>query len=157
MTAVDQHRQLDAGRTPEVDDGIHGGPHRAPCVEDIVDQDDFLPFDRKGDLRGFDHRLGAHLGPVVPVERDVHLADQYIGALESADVLAQALGQEDTAGVDPHQGHVVALVRFQNFVGHALENAVDPHRIQDLFCFSHGDFTPLERFFATAAYCNQWI
>ena len=44
MPAINQDREFDLRRSPQIDDGIHRRAHSAARVEDIIDEDNKLRF-----------------------------------------------------------------------------------------------------------------
>src|SRR5919206_1533162 len=51
VPAVDEHRELDAGRPAVVEERLDRGPNRPARVEDVVDEHDRLPFEREVERR----------------------------------------------------------------------------------------------------------
>src|SRR5687767_9426687 len=84
VAAVDENRQPDRGRTPELEEGIHRGARGPPRVENVVDEDDCLA----GHVER--HAAAPHFGillfEIVAMERYIQRADGELEALELADV-----------------------------------------------------------------------
>ena len=98
---VDEHRQLDRGRAPEVHEGVQRRADRPAREQDVVDQHDGPPVDVEVDPGLVD--LG-RLGPdpdVVPVEGDVQRSDGDGPTLDPADLRRQPPREVVAAGGDP--------------------------------------------------------
>ena len=91
VAAVAEDRELDGRRAAVVEQRLDGRADRATRVEDVVDEDAGLPFEREVELRRAHDRLRmerrlatAHLD-VVAIERDVERAQLDLGACELLD------------------------------------------------------------------------
>src|SRR5688572_11091302 len=85
VAAIDEHRQLDQARAPEIDERIEGGAHRTAGIEDVIDEDEDSPRDVEVDVGGANDGLGADGGEVVAIESDVELPDRHGDPLEARD------------------------------------------------------------------------
>src|SRR5690606_11945582 len=111
-------RVLDRCRPAHVDDRIERGPGGATGEEHVIDQHDAGTVDVEVDLGALHHGLQRDLGEVVPVQRDVQLADHGPRALEPFDERGQTLRQGGAARVYADQGYVAgALVALDHLVG----------------------------------------
>src|SRR5215471_8896511 len=110
MTTIDEHEELNAARTPVVEQSVERCARCASRIEHIVDQDDVLVLDVEL------HLLGAYFGPmpdsgkVVPIERDVERADGDGSLFNPTQDLSQALSQRHAAALDADQTEIVGAV-----------------------------------------------
>src|SRR5689334_3802556 len=134
MAAVDEHRELDRLRTPEVDERVHRRAHRAAGEEHVVDEEDLPAVDGERDVRSLDDRILHAPIEIVAVERDVDDAERHRRpAFDLLYLLPDALGEEDAAGADPDQRELVgSLVALEDLVRDAREGALDRERIHHL-------------------------
>src|SRR5581483_10901871 len=98
VAAVDQHRELDGPRPPELNQRIHRRPRGAAAVDHVVDEDDDLAVDRRHP--GVEVRRGLAQVAVVPVLADVERARRDGVALELLEQSGEALRQVVAARVD---------------------------------------------------------
>jgi hypothetical protein len=105
VAAVGEHRELDAGRSPVVEQGVDRRAHRTPREQDVVDEHHRAPVELEIEVRGVDDGLrpGLAARQIVAVERDVDVAERHLGPGELADERVQAAGEDRTAGVDADQ------------------------------------------------------
>ncbi len=94
-TPVDEHGELDRGRTAEIVEFVERRAHGAAGVEHVVDKHHAPPFDgeRQGGRRGL--AVQAFLRVVVAVQRDVDDAE-----LARAKLGREAFGEPGAAGMD---------------------------------------------------------
>ena len=120
MAAVDQHRQLDAGRSAVVHHGIHGGPDGAagdrgrhpPAPPASPPGKRGCRSCRPADCRG---------PPVVPVQGDVDGAKRHINLFDLGNALLQLGGEMVAAGANADQRQLFdPLVAFKYFVGFCI-------------------------------------
>ena len=76
VAAVDEHGQLDARGSAEVDQLVERGADRAAGEEDVVDEHHGAAVDREEDVGALGDGLRGQAREVVPVERDVEGADR---------------------------------------------------------------------------------
>ena len=76
MAAIDEDREADRLRPPEVDEGVHRGPDRAAGVQDVVDEDDRRAVQVEREVGALDDGLLGDERQVVAVEGDVERADR---------------------------------------------------------------------------------
>jgi hypothetical protein len=141
MTAVGENRQLDPGRAAVVEERVDRGSDRAAGVEDVVDEDARHPFEREGERRRADERLGVRGSlaaadvDVVAVEGDVELSERDLAAGDVCDAPAQPLCERDATGVDADERDPLELrVALDDLVRDPHDNALDRLGIEkDLF------------------------
>src|SRR5262252_3795458 len=104
--AVNEHGQLHAARAPEIDQLVHRGADRAAGVEHVVNQDDRLAGDVRGQLGLVDDWPFAYGAQVVAVERDVQRAGRHVDAVHLPDSGREPFGQRYSTPPDPDQQHV---------------------------------------------------
>ena len=76
MTSVDQDRDRDPFRSPQIHHRIHAGPDRSGGEQDIIHQHDMLAGNRKRNVRLVQHRVFICVAVhIIAVQRDVQLAD----------------------------------------------------------------------------------
>src|SRR5436309_15938335 len=71
MTPVDEDRELDRLRPPEVDERVHGGADGPAGEEHVVHEEDALAPDGERDVRPVDHRILNAPVEIVAIECDV--------------------------------------------------------------------------------------
>src|SRR2546430_8034080 len=124
MAAVDEHRQLDRPRAPEVHESVHGGACGASVVDDIVHQHDHLAVD-VGHIRLPAVRRHAQV-TVVAVLADVQRADGNRRALELHQAVGQPACEVVALGHDANHHQVAgATVALQDLVRDPGEGAPD--------------------------------
>ena len=124
MAPIDEDRELDALRTPVVEQRVDRGAHGPAREQDVVDEHDRSLLEVEVEMRGVDDGLGAGLArlEVVAVEGDVEVAERHLRAAQLADQGVKAGGQDGAAGVDPDQ-------RDTLIAGVLLDDLVrDPHQ-----------------------------
>src|SRR3989454_3876572 len=132
VTAVDQARELDGGRTSEVDDRVERRADRPSREEDVVHEDHRLVLDREWDVGAADHRRPAH-AQVVAVERDVERPDRKCRAVDLRDLRGKAMREAHAARPQPDEREVLgAAVLLQDLVGDAGEGPVERGLVEDL-------------------------
>ena len=99
VAAVDQYRQLNGQRAPEIGERVHGRANGAPGVQHVVHQHHVPGVERAGNMRRL-HRPALAGLEVVAVEGDVDGADGYVRAGVVLDEGAQPPGQRHPAGTD---------------------------------------------------------
>ena len=99
VAAVDQHRQLNGQRTPEIRERVHGGANGASGVQHVIHQHHVPGVERAGNMCRLQRPALAGL-EVVAVERDVDGADGDLGAGVFLDEGAEPHGQRHAAGAD---------------------------------------------------------
>jgi hypothetical protein len=129
VAAVHEHGEADHARPADVHEGVEGGAHGAPGVQDVVDEDHGAPVDA---LHGDAGRLGGAggvLAQVVAEHRDVELAEARGGVeagVGGGDLGGDPLGQRIAAARDAEQDEVrAAPVGLEDLVGDARQGAVD--------------------------------
>src|SRR5512145_1440658 len=132
VPAIDQDRELDHARTPQIDERVEGRAHRPPREEHVVDEDDRLVLDRERDVGAADHGGAPHV-EVVPVEGDIEGAHGDGGAVDAADLGGEALGEGDAAGAQADEREIRrARVLLEDLVRDAGEGAVERDVVEDL-------------------------
>src|SRR5207245_2501412 len=92
MTPIDEDRELDRLRAPEVDERVHGGADGPAGEEHVVHEEDPLAVDGERDVRAVHHRILQAPVEVVAVERDVDDTERdRRAALDVVDGVADAL------------------------------------------------------------------
>src|SRR2546428_1430358 len=134
VTAVDENRELDRLRPPEVDERVHGGADGPAGEEHVVDQEDPFPLDGERDVGAVDHRVLEAPVEVVAVERDVdHAERNRRSGLDLVDGLADALREVHAARADADQRQTVGtFVVLEDLVRDADEGSLDTERIHHL-------------------------
>lgn len=130
MAAVDEDGELDGARPADVAEGVEGGADGAAGEEHVVDEDDQTAVDAvTGDL-GAAEGTGGLQPQVVPVHGDVEGTDRDLGAGDRFELLGEPAGEEDTAGGNAEENHVVrALGALDDLVCDAGE---DPRDVRGL-------------------------
>src|ERR671924_1111567 len=123
MSAIRQHRQLDAPGSPVVEQCVDGGARRAAGVEHVVDEDDRRVLDWEVDVRGVHHWLviGAADADVVAVEADVDVAERHRLPNKLGDQVAQPSCQDRAATMDPNDRDALPARLLDDLV-------CDPHQ-----------------------------
>src|SRR5438132_4088752 len=104
MSAVDDDRELDAGRPAVVEERLDRRADRAAGVEDVVDEDDRPFIEREVELRRADERLrrerclAAADSDVVAVEGDVDGAERRLDSGALLDQPGEPPRERDAAG-----------------------------------------------------------
>ena len=98
VAAVDEHREPDRLRPPEVHEGVHRGADRPAGVQDVVDEDDRAPVDPRRQLRALDDRLLGDQREVIAVERDVERTDRHLDAFVFQDGRRRSAGRAGRRG-----------------------------------------------------------
>ena len=126
MAPVDQHRQADRLRPPEIDQRVHRGPDRAARVQHVVDEDDRPTVDARRQLGALDDGLLGDQREVITVERDVERPDRHLDAFVLADRVGDPPRQRDATTLDPDQQQAVgARLLLDDLVGEADRRATD--------------------------------
>ena len=117
-----QHHQHDRSGSAVVEDLVESGAHGATAVEHVVHQHDMLVLHIKRQLAGRHLGMHADAGEVVPVEGDIQDAE-FVRQLQ---LLVQALGHPDAAGVDADEARLV------DATGRQLGLEAGRYRVQQL-------------------------
>src|SRR5688500_3444321 len=132
MTPVDQDRELDHPRAPEIDERVERGADRPPGEQHVVHEDDGLVFDRERDVGTAHHRRAPHV-EIVAIERDVERADRQVAAVDLRDLRGEAMGDGDAAGPQADERDVGAAgVLLEDLVSDAGEGAVESGFVENL-------------------------
>jgi hypothetical protein len=124
MAAVDEHRQLDRPRAPEVHESVHGRARGAAVVDDVVHQHNHLAVD-VGDIRLPAVRRHAQV-KVVSVLADVQRADSNRRALELHQAVGEPACEVVALGHDAHDHQVAgAAVPLQDLVSDPRQRPPD--------------------------------
>src|SRR5437899_2258241 len=134
MTPVDEDRELDRLRPPEVDERVHGGADCPAGEEHVVDEEDALALDGERDVRPVHHRILKAPVEVVAVERDVDDSERDgRTGLDLVDGPADALREVHAARPDADERQVLgALVVLEDLVRDADQGALDAERVHHL-------------------------
>src|SRR5207249_4464592 len=117
VAAVDQDRELDRPRPPEVDDGVEGSADGTAREEDVVHQDDGLVLDRERDV-----------GPA-----DDRRPHGQRGAVDLGDLGGEPLRERDATGAQADEREVGgAAVLLEDLVGNAGEGPVERRFVENL-------------------------
>ena len=103
MAAIDQHRQADARRPPQVADRIEGGADGPAREQDVVHQHHLGPVDVERDLGAPQHGPALDVLEIVAIERDVDRPDFDILARAALAALEPAAGRGERRCSDAHQ------------------------------------------------------
>ena len=135
MAAVDEDRELHGAGPADVAERVERGADGAAGEEHVVDEDDQPAVDAvAGDL-GAGQRAGGPHAQVVAVHGDVERADRDLAAGDLFELVGQPAGEEDAAGRDAEEHHVVgALGAFDDLVGDAGQHPRDVGRLQNGAC-----------------------
>ena len=126
MPAIDEHDQLDFLRTAEIDQRVERGANRAPRIQHVVHEQDFLIVDRERNLRAAHQRLGPDGMPhhVIAVQRDVERPGPQRLVRDLLEHPGETLGEHVAARADADQREVLgAAVALENFVRDARQRA----------------------------------
>src|SRR3990170_8723198 len=129
---------MDHPRTPQIDQMIDGGAHRAAGVQNVVEENDDLVGDIERNPRVVDGAARQQRVQVVTIESDVHLAYGNLFAVALLDDLSQPLGDIGAAGPDTDENDLVkAAVLFRHLASKTLEDNFDLRGVEDTFflCF----------------------
>jgi hypothetical protein len=107
VATVDQHRQPDGPRAPEVDKRVHGAADGAARVEHVVDQHDRCSVQVEGEVRAFDDRLLGDERQIIAVEGDVQRADREPDPLVLLDGGGDAMRQGHPSSLDADQSQAL--------------------------------------------------
>jgi hypothetical protein len=139
MTAVDEDGQLNFLRPAKIIEGVHGGPDGAAAEQDVINQDHGFA----GDIERDDGRLDVGRGPfveVIPVHRDIELAERSGVVPDAGKDLAEQLRERHAAALDADEHDFAAgFIALGDFVRDAGERALDCLGIQDDVGIRHGD------------------
>ena len=100
VAAVDEHRQPNRFRAPDLDQRIERRAHRSPCVQDVIDDDERAGLEREGQVRALDVRRPAGRGDIVAVEADVQAAHGRADTLVIVDRVGQPLCERHATCLD---------------------------------------------------------
>src|SRR6266540_3371106 len=129
---VDQHGETNGTRPAEVDQAVQCRADRAPCVEDVVAQDNRAAVQVEIDLGLAQQRLWSDEREIVAVERDVESADGKGLLHEIGQARGQPCRQRDSPRANTDQSQVrQVLVPLGDLVRHAVDHPLDTIRIQD--------------------------
>src|SRR6266540_4600824 len=129
---VDQHGETNGTRPAEVDQAVQCRADRAPCVEDVVAQDNRAAVQVEIDLGLAQQRLWSDEREIVAVERDVESADGKGLLHEIGQARGQPCRQRDSPRANTDQSQVrQVLVPLGDLVRHAVDHPPDPILIQD--------------------------
>ena len=140
VPSVDEHCELDALGAAVIEERLDRRADRPPGVEDVVDEDDRLAFEREVERRRTDNGLcvqrraaSANLN-VVAVEGDVDRADRRRRPGPFLDETPQALRDRDTACLDPDECDTGEVgIRLDQLVRDPRERSREPVGVeQDL-------------------------
>jgi len=113
VASVDQDRDCDPLRSPQIHYRIHAGPDRTGGEQDIIHQHDMISGNRKRDVCFVQHRVGVRVAVhIIAVKRDVQFAYRDIDAFKIFDPFGDALGQIDAARLDANQNQVLGAIVF---------------------------------------------
>src|SRR5262249_8137459 len=99
MATIYQHAQLHLTRAPLAKERVHGSASCASGVQNVVNNHNFFPSDRRADICFLYHGLRERR-KIVAIERDVKRANRNRGLFNSLNHLADTLGQENAAPAD---------------------------------------------------------
>ena len=126
VAAVDEHRELDAGRAAEVEERVDRRAHRAPGVEHVVDDHDRAAVDREVELGGVDDRRCA--GPDARDRRGRRRCRRVPsgtgGSSSSLGQRVQALGEDRAAAMDPDEREPSPTSGFFSTISWAIRTSV---------------------------------
>jgi hypothetical protein len=120
---VDEYDELDAARTPVLEDCVEGSPSRTPRKHDVVDEDD-IPVGHVDVVRW--GRRGIETGPIIPKGRHVEIVGLNFRLFHGADLLRHGAGDRDAASLNAKElDRVGPSVSFDDLVGQTSERAPD--------------------------------
>ena len=124
MAAVDEYRQLDRPRSPELTERVERSSDGPPGEQDVVDEYDEHPTDTVPGNLGAGKRARWPNPQVIAVHRDVERAHGDHPVLDGAHAFRQPTRQPHTAGGNAEEQDVGATVgTFEDFVRDAGERA----------------------------------
>src|SRR5262249_14187714 len=97
MAAIHKHGKLHSARTAEIHKFVERGAYRAARIENVVDEDDGLPFDAFRNLGPLHDRLYVYGRQIVSIERNVERAHRRTMALKLRYLVGYAIGQRDAS------------------------------------------------------------
>jgi len=138
VATVCEHCELHPRWAAVVEERLHRRANRPAGVEDVVDEDAGHALERKVELRGANERLGSlgrlagsHLD-VVPIERDVEVAERELLAAELRDPRPESLRERHPARLDPHQRDALELrVPLDDLVRDPRERPLDRLAVEE--------------------------
>jgi hypothetical protein len=125
VASVDQNGQLNAARTAEIVQGIHGRARRPPAEQHIIHQHygSVVQVKRNNRRMNFGRRLVAD---IIAMHAHVHASKRYGMAPDVSQNVTQALRQMDAASLHTNDYDRLCLViLLGNFMGNPGQNAVD--------------------------------
>src|SRR5690606_10772792 len=130
---VDQRGEYDTGRPAIIKELVQGGAHGAPAHDHVVDQDDMAALGLKRQARWPHRRIQTDAGEIIPVKRDIQLAERLL----QPQFFVQVIRQPDTAGANSHQDRI----RHATLGKQSLQ--IDRHAIEQLFNIYLGRHGPI--------------
>jgi len=136
MSPVNQHAQAHSLGTPQVKKPVHRRTNRASRVEHVIHDDQVLVVDGKRNVAGLQDRLGGHFGKVIAIESDIQRAHRHVNTIDAAHRLRDSSREGNAAAAHADQSQIRgAPAFFDNFVGYALNRAIDFRRRHQLRLF----------------------
>ena len=126
VASVDENEELNGAGSPEIDEGIEGGPDGAPGKEDIVDED----YVAIGDAAGYGRacaigRLSGGVS-VVAVGSRVKGGDRDPAIAAGGNIAGDALGEGETPGADADKEKVRGVrMGLYELMGNTAEGLAD--------------------------------
>ena len=107
MAAVDEHRQSNSSRPPEVDQSVHRAADRATRIQDVVDQYDRGSVQVERQVGALDDGLLGDERKVVAIEGDVERSDREADPFVLLDRLRHPSRKRDAAALDADYGEAL--------------------------------------------------
>src|SRR5215471_14177457 len=138
MATVDQHSQLDAARSAEINQRVQRRAYRAAGVEDVIHQHDTQVVHTKRDVRTADLRPRPVTADIVTVQGNVDDPAWQCDPLHPLDLRREPPRQMHATGVYADEGKVIGVpVLLQDLVGNARERPLNGYVVQDYSCRFH--------------------
>src|SRR5262249_6325408 len=133
MAAIHKHGKLHSARTAEIHKFVERGAYRAARIENVVDEDDGLPFDAFRNLGPLHDRLYVYGRKIVSIERNVDSAHGGRLALSPLFFVVYAMAKRDASQTNAEKHHLRRPpIAFYDLGSQTRKRAVDPRRIHQL-------------------------
>src|SRR5215831_2310727 len=124
LAAIHQHGELNRLCSPQVSERVKRGAHRAPGVQNIIDQHDPLAVERKRNIATEQPGISGAAFAVIAIRRDVEGANRDAARAVRVELDRKPLGQAGTAPHDADEREVLgAAVALADFMRDPLDGA----------------------------------
>lgn len=133
VSAVDDRRKLDICRAALLQQAVDGGSRRPSGINNIVNKNNGLSGNVKGQIRFAYLRKAPKLGKVVAVKRYIKRSDGNIRTLNIEDIVPYHPGNRNSAPLDSHKAEVVrSAVALKYLVRHSDKAAPQCVRVHNI-------------------------